>query len=360
VAGEGLQHIRAVDTITDGARHRKDLGDLDSLMASISRHGLLQPITVTPDSVLICGARRLEALRRLGIQQVTVWVRSGLSSRLTSLMAEKDENMEHKHFSPSEQAALYEELKAEIAADAARRAAATRFTTDHQPGDGDENNGVVKFTTPWDQPTGDSRVQAAKMIGGPGSYATLEKVLEIQRIAEDATRDPALRERAAKAVTEMDTTGKVDGLYLPIKTAVRIEDLERVAADQNEPATVRDQARSSAQTLRQLETSDMTPFEMERAAREQTARVKQARQALKKKRGRPPASTPPPTTKRTVRAFVYTWTDLANWPEEWNPTEIGTHLDHEQWEMFENVMDAGSQFLALARQARIDAGLLDH
>jgi ParB family chromosome partitioning protein len=357
-----MQHVRAVDSITVGTRHRKDLGDLDSLMKSISRHGLLQPITVTPDGVLICGARRLEALRRLGIQQVTVWVRSGLSSRLTSLMAEHDENMEHKEFSPIERAELYEELKAEIAADAARRSAATRFSSEHQPGDTDdteENSGVVKFTTPWGQPTGDSRVQAAKMVGGPGSYATLEKVLEIQRIAEDETRDPALRERAAKAVAEMDATGKVDGLYLPIKTAVRIDDLERVAADENEPAAVRDQARSSAQTLRHLGESDMTPFEVERAAREQTARVKEARQALKKKRGRPGRPTPPPKTKRTLRAFVYTWTDLANWPEEWNPVEIGPGLDESQWSMFEGVMGEGNRFLAAARDARIEAGLLD-
>ncbi|MDR2348587.1 MAG: ParB N-terminal domain-containing protein, partial [Bifidobacteriaceae bacterium] len=351
MAGEAMRHIRAVDQITVGARHRKDLGDLESLMASISRHGLLQPITVTPDGVLICGARRLEALRRLGVQQVTVWVRSGLSSRLTSLMAEKDENMEHKGFSPSEQAALYEELKAEIAADAARRAAATRFTSQRQPGGEGGNNGVVNFTTPWGQPTGDSRVQAAKMIGGPGSYATLEKVLEIQRIAEDQTRDPALRERAAKAVAEMDAAGKVDGLYLPVKTAARIDDLERVAADEAEPAAVRDQARSSAQALRRLEETGMTPPEMERAAREQTARVKQARRALRKKRGRPANPAAPAKAKRTLRAFVYTWADLADWPEEWDPAEIGAGLDDKQWEMFENTMGAGDQFYALARQA---------
>jgi ParB family chromosome partitioning protein len=183
--------------------------------------------------------------------------------------------------------------------------------------------------------------------------------VEIQRIAEDETRDPALRERAARAVAEMDATGKVDGLYLPIKTAVRVEDLERTAADENEPAAVRDQARSSAQTLRRLTQTDMTPSEIERAAREQTARVKEARRALKKKRGRPATLTPPVKTKRTVRAFVYTWTDLANWPEEWNPVEIGTGLDDEQWAMVETVTDEGNQFLATARQARIDAGLLN-
>ena len=102
----------------------------------------------------------------------------------------------------------------------------------------------------------------------------------------------------------------------------------------------------------------MTASEIERAAREQTARVKEARRELKRKRGRPSAKTPPPKTKRTLRAFVYTWTDLAHWPQEWDPAEIGTGLDDEQWALFESVMDEGSQFLAAAQAARAEAGLL--
>ena len=46
-----LGHIeldRAVDSIRVGNRHRKNMGDLDALTASIQRDGLLQPITITP------------------------------------------------------------------------------------------------------------------------------------------------------------------------------------------------------------------------------------------------------------------------------------------------------------------------
>lgn len=46
---------RTVESIIVGGRHRKELGDLKPLMDSIQRSGLLQPITVTPDTVLICG-----------------------------------------------------------------------------------------------------------------------------------------------------------------------------------------------------------------------------------------------------------------------------------------------------------------
>ena len=81
-----------MDSITVGVRHRQDLGDLVSLMESIKRVGLLQPIVVSPEGVLICGRRRLEAVKQLGMRTLRVWVRTGLSDRLTSLLAERDEN----------------------------------------------------------------------------------------------------------------------------------------------------------------------------------------------------------------------------------------------------------------------------
>ena len=47
-------------------RVRKDIGDLTSLMASLRKHGQLNPILVGEDNELIAGGRRLEAARRLG------------------------------------------------------------------------------------------------------------------------------------------------------------------------------------------------------------------------------------------------------------------------------------------------------
>ena len=98
---------RAVDSIVVGARHRHDHGDLIPLVESIRRHGLLQPITVTLDGHLICGARRLAAIKLLGIKTVNVWVRSGVSDRLGQLLAEQDDNQLHKPLTQLEAAALY-------------------------------------------------------------------------------------------------------------------------------------------------------------------------------------------------------------------------------------------------------------
>src|SRR5690242_18225091 len=66
---------RRLDSIIVGIRHRKDTGDIDALMRSIEEVGLLQPITITPDGILVCGWRRLEAIRRLGWPTLKVWVR---------------------------------------------------------------------------------------------------------------------------------------------------------------------------------------------------------------------------------------------------------------------------------------------
>ena len=125
---------RTVASIGVGHRHRTAFGDIDELAASIDRDGLLQPITITPEGVLVCGARRLAAIKKLGWRTVNVWVRSGISDRLGHLLAEQDDNVLHKPLTQTEAAALYRELKTLMAEDAARRDAATRFSSDNQPG----------------------------------------------------------------------------------------------------------------------------------------------------------------------------------------------------------------------------------
>ena len=102
---------RTIDSITVGIRHRKQAGDIDALARSIEEVGLLQPITITPDGVLVCGWRRLEAVRRLGWATLKVWVRSGISDQLSHLLAQQDENEQRKPLTPLETAELYAEVK---------------------------------------------------------------------------------------------------------------------------------------------------------------------------------------------------------------------------------------------------------
>ena len=87
-----------LDSIKIGARHRKDMGDLDALAKSIREVGLLQPIGVTKNYELIFGARRIAALRKL--QQTTVLCR--VLNMGSILRGEFDENEHRKDFTVSE------------------------------------------------------------------------------------------------------------------------------------------------------------------------------------------------------------------------------------------------------------------
>jgi ParB-like chromosome segregation protein Spo0J len=50
-----------------GRRHRKDMGDIAELAASMAELGLLQAIGVRPNNELIWGERRLRAAQQLAV-----------------------------------------------------------------------------------------------------------------------------------------------------------------------------------------------------------------------------------------------------------------------------------------------------
>lgn len=108
-----IESVRVVN------RHRTDLGNMQALMDSIEDVGLLNPITVTSDSRLVAGQRRIEACRRLGWDSVPVRVAANLDEAARLLRAERDENLERKEMLPSEKASLGEALLA-IEAEKAR------------------------------------------------------------------------------------------------------------------------------------------------------------------------------------------------------------------------------------------------
>ncbi|GIW56251.1 MAG: hypothetical protein KatS3mg082_2655 [Nitrospiraceae bacterium] len=99
------------DEIRIGERHRKDLGELEVLAASISTVGLLHPPVVTKDGVLVCGERRFRAMREiLGWKTIPVIV-----LEVPSLLeGEYAENEIRKDFTPSERVAIGQAIEAEI------------------------------------------------------------------------------------------------------------------------------------------------------------------------------------------------------------------------------------------------------
>lgn len=305
---------RTVASIQVGRRHRSVLGDIDELAASIDRDGLLQPITLTPDGVLVCGARRLAAIKKLGWKTVNVWVRSGISDRLGHLLAEQDDNVLHKPLTQTEAAALYRELKTLMAEDATRRQSATQFSSENQP----DPDGVGNFPTPSKRPIRADE-QAAAMIPGGASYKTLDKIGYLEHLATDPAQPDELREQATAALEQINAGAAVDPIYRHFR------DLAQAAQEQREAH------------LHQLATDAL--------ARAKNAKAKK------------PATLPAPAddggvpARYPVRAFVLTWSELADWWTHYDAEHLAAELTDEQIESFLATAAGTSRFAEELRAA---------
>ncbi|MGO3153457.1 MAG: ParB N-terminal domain-containing protein [Galactobacter sp.] len=307
---------RTIESIRVGRRHRTAFGNIDELAASIDRDGLLQPITITPDGVLVCGARRLAAIKKLGWRKVNVWVRSGISDRLGHLLAEQDDNVLHKPLTQTEAAALYRELKTLMAEDAERRKAATQFSRERQPG----NDGPGESPEP-SGPHGEAREQAARMVTGAASYKRLEQVGWLQNIVEDPAQPADLRAQVAAQLEQIDAGAPVDPIYRHIRS------LAEAAQEQRET------------NLHQL-------------AADALARAKDAK--AKKRPPRPRASTDDDgePARYPVRAFVLTWGELADWWTHYDAEQLANELTDEQIESFLTTAEGTSRFADELRTLR--------
>lgn len=116
-----------IDSIVVGERRRQDLGDIPSLARSINDHGLIQPIVVNADNILVAGERRLRAHEHLGLKDI--------EARRWHLLTEEErreielaENLNRKDLTAAERsrqmmalADVAEEIdRAEFRADSAR------------------------------------------------------------------------------------------------------------------------------------------------------------------------------------------------------------------------------------------------
>lgn len=308
---------RALDSITVGVRHRKDPGDLKPLMESIERLGLLQPITITPEGVLVCGWRRLEAVRRLGWRTMKVWVRSGISDKLSLLLAEQEENQLHKPLNELEKAALYRELKALRAEDAERRMQATQFG----------GSGSAPGAEPGE--TGDARSHAAIAITGKASYNTHERVCALMDWASRRATPPEIRTMANDALKRIEQGEPVKPLYLQVKEAFD-------QAQRPQPEEETDLAR------------------LAREARERAEREVRDKGRKNVKRNHGPSS-----HFRSVRSFNLTWTELDGWTELYDVDALATQLTRSDWERFDRVVTATiafrDQLVAARRHAATSA-----
>jgi ParB-like chromosome segregation protein Spo0J len=174
---------------------RRDFGDIRELADSIAARGLLHPLVVTAGHRLVCGERRLRALRLLGRPTAPVHVVDNLTDALAVLLAQRDENTCRKPYTPGEAvevARQLEGLERERAKNRQRQHGGTA------PG--------KKKNTPGNLPqvTGTTRDRVAEFVGL--GARTLGKAMFV---VDAAQKEPALQ----PVVEDMNATGKVDGPY---------------------------------------------------------------------------------------------------------------------------------------------------
>jgi ParB family chromosome partitioning protein len=338
----------AVDSIVVGARHRKDAGDLDALAASIDQLGLLQPVTVTPDRVLVCGWRRLEAVKRLGWQSIKVWVRSGISDPVTALLAERDENTQRKDYTPLEREALYREIKDLLREDAARRQAETRFggarrNENTKTGRTDAAGGVHRTSPARPDNTmevtrdhagqGKVREQAALIVTGRKSQNTLERLSMLVDLTRDATQPDHIRSLAAEALARIQDGYPVYPEYEAVRAALAATDPDQQTI---EPVTAAD----VQQLLVTVRKSENRPH----ASGNDVGKVEGRESAHPDNRlHAAPAS---------LRQWASIWPGLKGWSAPYDPTVIAANASEADWATFREVLEETNAFARRALAAR--------
>jgi N6-adenosine-specific RNA methylase IME4/ParB-like chromosome segregation protein Spo0J len=180
-----------IDRIVIGERHRKDLGDVAALARSIDEIGLMHPIVVRPDGLLIAGKRRLQAFKLLGkttIPATTLDIESVVRGEFA-------ENSHRKDFTPSELVAIGREVER-----VERERAKTRMVAAHaSPGKLPELD------------KGNTRDRIAAQLGiGARTY---EKARAVVEAAEAAP------EQYGHLISELDHYRGVDRAYRALRRA---------------------------------------------------------------------------------------------------------------------------------------------
>lgn len=198
-------------------RHRRDLGDITALTASIENIGLINPITVTEDMSLIAGERRLEAYRKLGRTTIPARIVRDLEGAVQRLMIERDENTERKPMTPEELVSLGKALEAleqpkahERLREAGRKGSRGKITWAQQsPG-----YSPAETSGEGDRPaarTGRTTTVVASALGvSPATYKRARAVVDA---VNDPDAEPEKRDVARRALDEMNATGRVAGAY---------------------------------------------------------------------------------------------------------------------------------------------------
>jgi ParB/RepB/Spo0J family partition protein len=182
---------RPISSIVVGLRHRRDLGNIYGLAASITDIGLLHPIVVTPEGTLIAGERRLEACKLAGLKAIPVHV-----VNIDAIVrGEFAENTHRKDFTLSEAVAIKRALEPLERAEAEKRMRAGKPSENFS-----EGNALDKI---------------AAVVG---KHRTT--IAKAEAVVDAATLEP---EKYSALIEAMDRTGKVNGPYRRLRNMQQAE-----------------------------------------------------------------------------------------------------------------------------------------
>ena len=91
-------------------RIRKDFGNLNELAESMNIHGLMNPIVLDRDHLLIAGQRRLESAKKLGWEKIEATIIDA-PTKIDKLEIEIEENIHRKDFTTDEIVDAYSKLE---------------------------------------------------------------------------------------------------------------------------------------------------------------------------------------------------------------------------------------------------------
>ena len=103
-----------IDDIVIKGRPREDTGDLGTLERSIRNLGLLFPVVIDKNNVLISGSRRLMACRNTGIKRIPALKLDVDFAGMTALAVQSDENLCRQPLSARELERLIQMKKCNI------------------------------------------------------------------------------------------------------------------------------------------------------------------------------------------------------------------------------------------------------
>lgn len=234
------RHNFPISDIVVGDRTRQEFRNLDSLARSISERGLLSPINLRlagdgSTKELVCGGRRLAAVKSLGWTTIDVLIIEDDLDELDVLLAEGDENTEREPFTPAEAVRHRQRIReVESAAAKVRQQQSGRDSAVKRSDDGssklDEPSGSpldevgmeVDAAAPLgikykerDHKAESERTTRHRTAKATGYSATsLDKAEEVVEAAESEDTPEPVREAATRAATNLAKPGaKVDREY---------------------------------------------------------------------------------------------------------------------------------------------------